>query len=577
MSSFWDLVQVAASVVTVSLFMVPCTLQAQSGDDYVISWSTIDAGGGTFSSGGSYELGGTIGQPDAFLVTGGAYVLIGGFWGGGVADNTPPSVTISFPLDGATYPCCDPILFEATASDAEDGDLTPSLSWISSLDGAIGSGGSFTASLSTGIHGITASVTDSGGLPGSDFVTVAVEVQLPGPTLRILDAFAAAGEAVSVSIEFIGAGNDIAAVAFSEDFDETCLSFDPSDGDGDGLPDAVAFDVPPGFAASAVADLGDPDGEIDVLIFDLPPVDTALADGVLAAVTFETQCVPFPGETLVAPVRFSFDPAPSFGDLLGQSVPGIAVDGAVNILPGERGDCNGDEAVDAGDLTACGLELFDGDAAFWLEVPGGNFAGSPVGCDANADAAVNAGDVSCKGRLIFGLGCGGGAARDPDAGAGRPRLSIPADLPVEPDGIVVVPVRFASSGHAINSVVFSLDIDQALLSFGATDPGAVEFLGVESSVQSVSFQPGDEDGELDFIVADPTAAPVLLADGLLVEIRLRALAPAGELRNAVVFSRDPSASFGDALGRAVPGSAGGIVFADGFESGDTSAWSQVAQ
>jgi len=50
-------------------------------DDYDISWSTIDGGGGT-STGGNYSLSGTIGQPDAGTMTGGDYALAGGFWSG---------------------------------------------------------------------------------------------------------------------------------------------------------------------------------------------------------------------------------------------------------------------------------------------------------------------------------------------------------------------------------------------------------------------------------------------------------------------------------------------------------------
>jgi len=38
--------------------------------------------GHTFSSGGGYTLGGTVGQPDAGVLSGGGYTLAGGFWGG---------------------------------------------------------------------------------------------------------------------------------------------------------------------------------------------------------------------------------------------------------------------------------------------------------------------------------------------------------------------------------------------------------------------------------------------------------------------------------------------------------------
>ena len=49
---------------------------------YDLSWNTVDDGGGT-STGGSYEISGTIGQPDAGgPMTGGNFSLTGGFWPG---------------------------------------------------------------------------------------------------------------------------------------------------------------------------------------------------------------------------------------------------------------------------------------------------------------------------------------------------------------------------------------------------------------------------------------------------------------------------------------------------------------
>jgi hypothetical protein len=52
--------------------------------DYAIDWNTVDGGGEMWSTGGDYELGGTIGQPDAGAMTGtgpgGDYTLSGGFW-----------------------------------------------------------------------------------------------------------------------------------------------------------------------------------------------------------------------------------------------------------------------------------------------------------------------------------------------------------------------------------------------------------------------------------------------------------------------------------------------------------------
>ncbi len=97
-----------------------------------------------------------------------------------VDNNTIPTVTITAPADGATFNEGDTMNFSGTASDAEDGDLTAGLSWTSSIDGFIGSGGSFSRSdLSVGQHTLTASVTDSGGLTGSADVDITIDDVAP--------------------------------------------------------------------------------------------------------------------------------------------------------------------------------------------------------------------------------------------------------------------------------------------------------------------------------------------------------------------------------------------------------------
>jgi subtilisin family serine protease len=99
-------------------------------------------------------------------------VLVPGSGGGG--GNTAPSVTITSPANGITFVSGTPITFTGTASDTQDGDLTSSLAWTSSIDGPIGTGGSFSAVLNNGTHTITAAVTDSGGLSGDATVTITV-------------------------------------------------------------------------------------------------------------------------------------------------------------------------------------------------------------------------------------------------------------------------------------------------------------------------------------------------------------------------------------------------------------------
>jgi hypothetical protein len=69
-------------VLTLTLLFVVTSALAQSGGGYDLTWNTVDGGGVMFSTGGSYSLGGTIGQADAGQVSGGAYTLASGFWGG---------------------------------------------------------------------------------------------------------------------------------------------------------------------------------------------------------------------------------------------------------------------------------------------------------------------------------------------------------------------------------------------------------------------------------------------------------------------------------------------------------------
>ncbi len=98
--------------------------------------------------------------------------------------NNPPSVSITSPVDGSTFVSGATILFEGTASDTEDEDgaLTASLVWTSDLDGSIGTGGSFSTTLTDGNHTITAEVTDSGGKTGSATRSITVGTPPAGPT-----------------------------------------------------------------------------------------------------------------------------------------------------------------------------------------------------------------------------------------------------------------------------------------------------------------------------------------------------------------------------------------------------------
>ncbi len=79
------LIALVVCVVVVSRSAYPAN--AQTGGTYDLTWNSIDGGGAMLSAGGSYSLGGTIGQADAGTLSGGSYTLAGGFWGGAAINN----------------------------------------------------------------------------------------------------------------------------------------------------------------------------------------------------------------------------------------------------------------------------------------------------------------------------------------------------------------------------------------------------------------------------------------------------------------------------------------------------------
>jgi len=106
-------------------------------------------------------------------------------------ENDPPVVSITSPVDGSIFDYGFTIDFAGTASDTEDGDLTATLVWTSSIDGQIGTGGSFSSTtLSDGNHTITAEVTDTGEATGSDSVSITVGTPPSEPTTVSVNSIA---------------------------------------------------------------------------------------------------------------------------------------------------------------------------------------------------------------------------------------------------------------------------------------------------------------------------------------------------------------------------------------------------
>jgi len=124
--------------------------------------------------------------------------------------NTPPTVLISLPTNGSSVQVGTSVSFLGSASDSQDGNLTASMTWNSNLQGALGTGGSFSRSnLVVGTHTITASAVDNGGLTGSAGVTLTVQ---PPPNTPPVVTITAPANGVMVtagtSVTFIGSAQD---------------------------------------------------------------------------------------------------------------------------------------------------------------------------------------------------------------------------------------------------------------------------------------------------------------------------------------------------------------------------------
>lgn len=129
----------------------------------------------------------------------------------GTCPNTAPSASITSPANNSMFDEFVPVSFAGTASDAEDGSLTgTSLVWTSSLDGAIGTGTSFSKSdLSIGVHTITLTATDSDGASGMASVQLTIVVVPNQPPVVTITAPADGGSAATgTSVTFTGNASD---------------------------------------------------------------------------------------------------------------------------------------------------------------------------------------------------------------------------------------------------------------------------------------------------------------------------------------------------------------------------------
>jgi hypothetical protein len=224
------------------------------------------------------------------------------------------------------------------------------------------------------------------------------------------------------------------------------------------------------------------------------------------------------------------------------------------------GDCNHDDKVDAGDITALGLEVFDEDGNVPRTVPGGTFLGNPTGCNANQDTLVDAGDVMCTVRIAFGDDCTAATTAQTHASTEEPEVFVPS-LNVRPGTRITVPISYLAQGHDIGSLIFSLTYDPQRLAFDSTDadadgvPDTVRLNVPEAWQAMVAADREESHGKLDFFIGDLAPPLDALPDGVLAYVAFDVVSTTQAVETWLRFSDDPPISFGDTAGHSVPGSA----------------------
>ena len=107
---------------------------------------------------------------------------------------TPPNITLTSPTDGDVVTAGDLVSFSGSVEDGEDLPSNIAITWNSSIDGDFSTQGATstgvltlnTSDLSTGLHSITVTATDSAGLTDAEVIGLRINTLPAQPTVSIL-------------------------------------------------------------------------------------------------------------------------------------------------------------------------------------------------------------------------------------------------------------------------------------------------------------------------------------------------------------------------------------------------------
>ena len=119
--------------------------------------------------------------------------------------NTAPSVSISSPASGTSFTQGSSVTLIGSATDQQDGNLSGSIVWSSSLVGQLGVGSTIYSTLPLGTQTITASITDSGGDTTTKQVSVTVAATAPIGPLTLTASLTRAKSGPRTDLRWTGA------------------------------------------------------------------------------------------------------------------------------------------------------------------------------------------------------------------------------------------------------------------------------------------------------------------------------------------------------------------------------------
>ena len=298
------------------------------------------------------------------------------------------------------------------------------------------------------------------------------------PSLTIPEAIPAVqGQTVAVPITFDPDGARVWTITFSVDYDESCLSFDTTDADDDGLYDSVKLIGTEGFwsvwTTTAEHKAQDTDGELDIVISYTEILDRHFAgmpNKVIMEITF-TAVERASCQGAEAGVRFSSDPPAAYGNDKGIPLDGTTQDGSILI-----------------------------------STPTPTYTPTPTHTPTPTPTPTHT------------------PTPTPTPIPSGPSLTIPQEIPATPGQTVTASITFDDDDSSIAGISFSVDYDQTCLTFDDTDDDSdgkkdsIEFTVNEGVfLTNASFNSDDTDAEIDINIFTSHRG-VTVSDGDIVKI-----------------------------------------------------------